>query len=420
MANSPEQNHLLEQLRKFVARVQNSADGRPAILYFLRQPERLGQIVFEMHILKGAFSPVDYQIFVAHPRILKRSRHFSQDSYNVAMRDLTPLEAQNDEEDAICYVNMRDPLPLPYDPPIKLIMGSDPCIARLWHEKHGNSRDYPGYWLTDIEKERGEKLRRKIGIGSDTPIVTLHVREHGLLRLSYEIHRNADIANYEAAIRLLVDKGYAVVRLGDPVSKPLPAIDGVFDTPFMKSYDRIGEPYFISISDFMVHSYSGPAQLATAFKRPMLAINVLPQDQTSLGEEVMVNKPILRTSGGGPLSLAEIGRIGMMNASMANFEAAQCTSEENDPELIRDAVAEMIARRQGKFTASPALVAANQKLAAYGRRRHEANRADLSHYLGFSFLGLEGRQVLSEAFLARYPNYLDQIEEDGSVASSPQ
>ncbi len=422
MNESPEQNTLLDRLRNFAGRALNGADGRPIILYFLRQPERLGQLLLEMHVLKGVFSPVDYQIFVAHPRILPRSRHFSQDSYNIAMRDVVPLEAMTDEDDRLCYSDMREPVPLGFDPPITLIMGSDPCITRMWHEKYGNRRSgYPTLWLTDSEKERGERLRRRFGILPETPIVTLHVREHGLLRLGYEIHRNADIGNFEAGIRLLVENGYAVIRVGDPLCKPLPfTCEGVFDTPFIKDYDRIGEPYFMSVCDFMMGSYSGPAQFATAFNRPVLSINVLPQEQTLMTDEVVVHRSILRIGGSRPLGLAEISRIGMMNAIAANFEAAGCTSEENDSALIRDAVAEMIARRRGKFAASPALALANQKLAAFGRRRNAAHRADPSHFIGYSFIGMEGRYSLTEAFLARHPDYLDQIEADGSVANSPQ
>lgn len=422
MSVTPDQSLLLEQLRKFVLRAQTSADGRPMVIYFLRQPERIGQITHELFMLKGVYSPVDHQVFVAHPRAQPRSRHFSQDAYNIAMRDLIPLEARDELEDRVCYANIRDPVPMANNPPLTLILGSEPSIARVWFDKYGTRRDgYPIHWLTEVEKQRGRRLEERLGIGKDTPVVVLHVREQGLLGLAYETHRNADIANYERAIRLLLDRGYAVVRIGDPYCKKLPFhADGLIDTPFLDSYDRIGDPYFVSRCAFMIHSYSGPAMLATAFNRPTLAVNIMPQDMTTMTDEVVVYKEYRRQGGGPALSLAEIDRAGLMNAIAEHFAAAGCESAENDPDLLHDAVLEMLDRQAGRFTPSPALIAANARLDAFGRARHETFRQDPTHFMGYSLLGLHGRQSLSEAFLARYPGFLDQIAADGSVASSPQ
>ena len=392
------------------------------VIYFLRQPERIGQITHELFMLKGVYSPVDHQVFVAHPRAQPRGRHFSQDSYNIAMRDLIPLEARDEMEDRVCYANIRDPFPMPNsDPPLTLILGSEPAIARQWFARYGRSRDgYPIHWLTEVEKQRGERLGEKLGIGKDMPVVVLHVREQGLLRLAYETHRNADIARYERAIRLLLDRGHAVIRIGDPYCKPLPfKADGLIDTPFLDFYDRIGDPYFVSRCAFMINSYSGPAMLATAFNRPTLAVNVMPQDMTTMTDEVVVYKEY-RPMGGRAMTLAEIDRAGLMNAIAEHFAAAGCESAENDSDLLHDAVLEMLERQAGRFTPSPALIEANAKLDAFGRARHEIFRQDSAHFMGYSLLGLHGRQSLSEAFLARYPNFMDQIEADGSVASNPQ
>ena len=407
-------------LRKFVSRAQAASDGRPMILYFLRQPERIGQLVSEMLLLKGVYPPTDYQLFVAHPQHSPRSRHFSQDAYNIAMRDVTPLEARDALEDQVCYIDFRAPIPMATGgQPLTLILSSDTYLIREWTRKFPETgTPYPPLWLTDVEKQRGARLRRLFGFAPDQPVVVLHVREQGLLRLGYEVHRNADIANYESAIRLLTARGYAVVRIGDPLCKPLPfACDGVIDTPFLSSYDRIGDPYFASGCAFLVHNYSGPSMLATAFNRPTLAVNVVPQDQTTLTNEVVSYKACLSLRDRVPLGLGGIVRAGLMNATAEHYAAAGYETEENDADLICDAVAEMIERVEGRFAPSPALVEANAKLTAFGEQRHRANGEDPAHLLGYSLVGRFGRHSLSEAFLARYPGFMDEIGDDGSVAS---
>ena len=64
------------------------------------------------------------------------------------------------------------------------------------------------------------------GIDPARPIVTLHVRESGykevlgIVDREKDSVRNADVDSYATATDWLIERGYQVVRFGDPQMKP--------------------------------------------------------------------------------------------------------------------------------------------------------------------------------------------------------
>ncbi len=78
-------------------------------------------------------------------------------------------------------------------------------------------------------EQQAAKEAARLGIGPGRPIVTVHARESGyrasagLRQRQWDEWRNANVASYFKAFRALVERGYTVVRLGDP-TMTLPSI----------------------------------------------------------------------------------------------------------------------------------------------------------------------------------------------------
>ncbi|MBV8634137.1 MAG: hypothetical protein JO002_06580, partial [Burkholderiaceae bacterium] len=136
-------NDSIAGLRTILARAAISSDGRPMVIYFLLQPERLGQLAYEMFLLKCLFSPVDYQLVVVHPRFRTSARYFAQDAYNICMRDITVLEAGDEADDRAYRLSCPDPvLEVPYGGMnVKLVLGSLKYLLREFLIKYADRDD---------------------------------------------------------------------------------------------------------------------------------------------------------------------------------------------------------------------------------------------------------------------------------------
>jgi putative glycosyltransferase (TIGR04372 family) len=135
----------------------------------------------------------------------------------------------------------------------------------------------------DISKERKEKseqLREKMGVPIDQWYVCLHVREAGFRdNKKYKegqlyTERNANIASYIEAIKLIVDRGGMVIRMGDSSMTKLPEMAGVIDYPFTEYKSSLMDVYLISECKFYIGMISGIYDLARLFQKPMILTNM--------------------------------------------------------------------------------------------------------------------------------------------------
>ena len=116
------------------------------------------------------------------------------------------------------------------------------------------------------------------GIDLDRPVVTLHMREAGSKpdRRPREAARNVEVESCFPAIDLLVERGYTVVRLGDPsmsrVQRP-----GVVDLAHAPARTGLLEVWCVLHSTFFLCCDSGPYHVALLTETPTLQINAIDQ-----------------------------------------------------------------------------------------------------------------------------------------------
>lgn len=167
----------------------------------------------------------------------------------------------------------------------------------------------------------GDAFRAKHGIADGKPIVVLHVRESGYHGLAKQGYRDAQIADYEPAVRHLLQLGYQIIRIGDHRMAPLPLhLEGYFELPFMADYSPRLDPYFISRCAFMIGSQSGPCAYARALGRPVVSANaVYHYTLLPAPKEIGCFKHYVRDQGGLPheLSAEEI-----LGARLSHYDNA--------------------------------------------------------------------------------------------------
>lgn len=137
------------------------------------------------------------------------------------------------------------------------------------------ANERPFLTIDSQTRERGEAGLAELGIADGTPVVTLHVRESGYYSEVADrmAPRDADIASYELATRYLVERGYAVVRLGDETMKPLPDWPSVIDYPFTDRKSDWMDVYLASRCWFHIGTSSGMSFIPLMFGRPVLFSN---------------------------------------------------------------------------------------------------------------------------------------------------
>jgi len=116
------------------------------------------------------------------------------------------------------------------------------------------------------------------GFTPDDRIVTLHCREGGFRVDAFQDLRNVDVASYLPALRRLVERGYRVIRLGDPSMTPLPPLAGLFDyarSPLKSEELDIVLP---GVADFHIGSSSGLSKVPLLYGTPSLFLNWYPCD----------------------------------------------------------------------------------------------------------------------------------------------
>ncbi|MBF0191249.1 MAG: TIGR04372 family glycosyltransferase [Magnetococcales bacterium] len=207
--------------------------------------------------------------------------------------------------------------------------------------------------LNEEELEKGRRLRERMGIPYNAPIVTFHVRESGYLQgMEYHDYRNANIQNYFYALIHLIKKGYWIIRLGDSSMQRLKdPPERLIDAPFHQDYEPFFEPYFIASSRFYLGMPSGPSMVAEALQVPQLMTNypysVLSSENPG---DLFVYKKYFSQQLGRALTYEEILCGPALDFNRAYlFEDAEITVIENSPTEILAAVWEMETRLTGQY-----------------------------------------------------------------------
>lgn len=121
------------------------------------------------------------------------------------------------------------------------------------------------------------------GLDPSRPLVTLHCREPGFRDVEVSTLRDTDIETYLPALQALVDRGYQVVRLGDPTMSALPSIEGVFDYAHSPLKTQELDVLLPGTAAFHIGSSSGLSLVPLLFGTPCLFLNWYPFDMLPWG-----------------------------------------------------------------------------------------------------------------------------------------
>lgn len=148
--------------------------------------------------------------------------------------------------------------------------------------------------------EPGRRLRKDLLSDIGLPYVVLHVRDAGFApEMGYHGFRCNPVANYASAVELLLDHGYAVIRIGDPASPEL-GIDHLhyIELSHRLGYDRSADFALIAEAHFGIVTQSGPWAFFQALGRPILLTNAYPEPFWVFEEhEMVLYKHVQRVDG---------------------------------------------------------------------------------------------------------------------------
>ena len=260
--------------------------------------------------------------------------------------------------------------------------------------------------LRSAANEEAASQARAHGIAPHARLVCIHAREAGYKRGS-EIHetkpdtgrddrtRNARIESYLGAVDHLVQRGYTVIRLGDPSMTPL-RHPGVVDLATSPARTNLLEVYCLLRSDFIVAGESAFVNVICLTNTPILLVNATePISAYSVrAPGLFLPKTVVDKNTGRRLTNADL-----LSRDYHRWfrDIKKYLYVDNSPEEILEATREMLDWINGEWTESPvqrgyheAIVAAAAQL-----RRHSVYVQKWGLHDGFLGDGRIARVALS-------------------------
>lgn len=181
------------------------------------------------------------------------------------------------------------------------------------------------------------------GLAADGPFVTLHCRESGFKLRGRHGARNASVSDYEPAIDALIDRGFTVVRIGDPSMTPLPPRSGLID--YARAPEKSAELDILlpAHAAFHIGTSSGLSLVPLLFGRPCLFTNWYPTNLMPWGRRTRtLMKRLVRCDTGEAVTDSQtLFTIGMVTDETM-LEHLGYSLEENSKSEILETVCEFI------------------------------------------------------------------------------
>ena len=217
--------------------------------------------------------------------------------------------------------------------------------------------------LHPAARDEADRQARALGIAPDARLVCIHAREAGYKR-GGEIHetkpqsrrddstRNARIETYLEAVDALVQRGYTIIRLGDPTMTPL-SHPGVVDLATSPRRTNLLEIYCLLRSDLLIGGESGLIGITCVTNTPFLIANAT---------EPISSYPIRAPGLILPKTVVdEQERRCLSNLDLLEFDYQSQLRDtrryryvDNTPGQIREAAEEILEWIGGRWTESPA------------------------------------------------------------------
>jgi putative glycosyltransferase (TIGR04372 family) len=194
------------------------------------------------------------------------------------------------------------------------------------------------------------------------------------------------------AIAEITGRGGYVVRMGDPDAPPMPPRPNVIDYCRSDMRSDWMDIFLIARSRFILGSASGPSFVPPLYGVPVVLTNWWPPGMRPWhAADIFIPKLLRRSADGRCLTLGETLREPFSHCHSPRYLAERegVHVEDNEPEVIRGAVAEMLSRLDGD-------------------PRHDAEVADLrasadSIYQAHGHFGLA---KLSTGFLRKHREFI--------------
>lgn len=211
--------------------------------------------------------------------------------------------------------------------------------------------------FTVAEKYLGQEALRNIGIPEGAPFVCFHARDSAYLSSvlpandwnSYDF-RDSDIRNYLPAAMLLAERGYFMVRMGAIVKESLDNHNSRIIDYAAKYRSEFLDIYLPSKCIFFVSSLTGIAEVAEAFRKPIVWVNCIPIEHIhSWGaNDLIITKRLWLRNEKRFLTFSEIFNSGIGEFYRnEDYEKAGIEVLENTPEEITAVAIEMDERIKG-------------------------------------------------------------------------
>lgn len=265
-------------------------------------------------------------------------------------------------------------------------------VHAVWH-REGRA---PLFKYSNEMSELGWARLQKAGIPNGAWFVVLHVREREPDGRASNINaaRNAEISTYFPAIAEITRRGGWVIRIGDPSMTVLPAIPNVLDYCHSQIRADWMDIFILASCRFLIGTNSGPAFVPSIYGVPQVLTNWWPiGERPWQPRDIFIPKLLRRISDDRYLGLAEMlsSPFGWCYSRRYLAQHGDVRVENNDAEMIRAGVAEMLDRLDGRPSLEPQLA----QLRARADHLYKSN-------------DLAGSGQLAAEFLRRHADLINQ------------
>lgn len=142
--------------------------------------------------------------------------------------------------------------------------------------------------FTHRQVGKAERQLQQMGLDLSKPFVCLHVRDNqyhakhsGGIWTETHNWRNIPLCSFEEAAKLLVTRGFQVVRIGVHAAETFRAADEkeVFDYANNGWRDELLDVFLVSRCSFMISTSSGIDSLTQTFRKPLYNVGVIAPSQ---------------------------------------------------------------------------------------------------------------------------------------------
>lgn len=248
--------------------------------------------------------------------------------------------------------------------------------TRLFDVQAEYYQKFPAFSPTDAflkipaaDKERGQRILRKWGIGKEDWFACFYAREPGF----YDARdaerqglRNADINTYASTLQEIIRRGGWCIRMGSPKIKPLSPnlskFSKVIDYPHTEYISPFMDIFLSASCRFFLGGASGITLIPGLFGVPSVVANLVPVNVLPpYPQDIGILKLHYSQKKKRVLSFPEIYSLNLgMSHENQDFAKAQIELIDNTEEEICEAVKEMMDRLDGTYLESKSYHALNK------------------------------------------------------------